>query len=189
LHIHLQRSLVRIIPAFITVLVVVASALPAHAQNFVVAASGGPTITDAGHSLAAGVGVSLASRVTLLINVERTHLSTRVDTTPGVRSEFRGGTMTDAAAELRVSLLGHDRAGPYLLAGFSAGQWKGNVTRTFPNPLEEAVVAPFAGAGIQVPLGSHLNLFVDGRLMLMVGRDSDTLGAIGPIRGGLAFRF
>lgn len=97
--------------------------------------------------------------------------------------------MTDAAAELRVSLLPHDRVGPYVLAGVATGQWTGNVTSTFPDPLEEAVAAPFAGAGIQVPLGSRLSLFVDGRLMLMVGKDSDTIAAIGPIRGGLAFRF
>ncbi|HUE85771.1 MAG TPA: hypothetical protein VMO26_06800 [Vicinamibacterales bacterium] len=50
----------------------------ASGQSVVLQGSAGPTITDAGHSVAAGIGFSANSRVTILVAVERTHLSSRV---------------------------------------------------------------------------------------------------------------
>jgi hypothetical protein len=179
---------VRIVPVFIT-LALALSAVPASGQGFVLGGSAGPTVTDEGYSLAAGVGFSSASRVTFMINVERTHLSSRVETNDNVTSYFRGGTMTDVAAELRVSIFPAHRFGPYFLGGFAAGKWEGNVNDVFPNPVDDVVYAPFAGVGLQVPLGDRVRLFGDARAMLMFGEKADTIMGLGPIRAGVLFRF
>jgi hypothetical protein len=162
----------------------------ATAQSFELHGSAGPTLTDAGYSLAAGVGLSPISRLTFLVDVEQTHLSTRVETDPrGSITTFRGGTVTLGTAALRVSLFGRDRIGPYAIAGFGAGVSKPNVTPTFPNRVTNNVFAPFVGGGFQVPLNEHLTIFADGRMMLVVGRESDELLGVAPIRGGVAWRF
>ena len=68
----------------------------ASAQSFVVQGSAGPTLIDSGYSLAAGIGLSPTSHLTLLFDVEGTHLSSRLrsDGRGGVAG-FRGGN-TDA---------------------------------------------------------------------------------------------
>lgn len=162
----------------------------ARAQTFDVHGSAGPTVTDAGYSVAAGVGFSPTSRLTFLVDVERTHLSTRVQADPrGSITTFRGGTVTLGAAALRVSLFGSDRSGPYALAGLAAGVSRPHVTPTFPSRITNDVRAPFFGGGFQVPLTDRLNLFADGRLMLVVGTEADELFAVAPVRAGLTWRF
>jgi hypothetical protein len=162
----------------------------AAAQTFDLHGSAGPTVTDAGYSLAGGVGFSPASRLTFVVDVEQTHLSTRVETdSRGSITTFRGGTVTLGTAALRVSLFGSDRIGPYAIAGFGAGVSKPNVTPTFPNRVTNNVFAPFVGGGLQVPLNDHLTIFADGRMMLVVGTESDELLGVVPIRAGVAWRF
>ena len=177
------------IPVVMTVLLLLVPAV-AGAQMFELHGSAGPTVTDAGHSLAAGVGFSPASRVTFLVDVERTHLSTRVQTDArGSISTFRGGTVTLGAVALRVSLFGRDRIGPYILAGLAAGVSQPNVTPTFPSRVTNGVRAPFLGGGLQVPINDRLSVFADGRMMLVVGTEADELFAVAPIRAGVAWRF
>ena len=160
------------------------------AQTFELRGSAGTTLPDAGYSFAAGVGFSPTSRLTFLVDVERTHLSTQVQTdTRGSITTFRGGNVTLATAALRVSLFGRDRIGPYAIAGFGAGVSQPNVTPTFPSRVTNDVRAPFLGGGIQLPLNDRLNIFADGRLMLVVGTESDELLAITPIRAGVSWRF
>jgi hypothetical protein len=160
----------------------------ASGQSFVVHGSAGPTLVDTGYSLAAGAGFVPSSRVTLLLDLERTHLSTRSssDGRGGV-SSVRGGTLTLAAAQVRVMPLGVDRIGPYGLAGFAAGVSKPNVNETFPDPVSNDVRAVFFGGGIHVPLERRLNLFVDARMM--VGAEGGETLAVAPLRAGLAWRF
>jgi hypothetical protein len=178
----------RIIPA-VFIAVVVASPTIARAQGVSVHAAGGPTLVDAGRSFAGGIGFSPGSRLTIMANVERTHLPSKITVNPGSASYFRGGTFTLATAELRVSIFGRDRIGPYALAGFGVGRSRPNVNAIFPTPAVSDVRAPFAGGGVQVPLGDRLTLFGDWRLALIVGVESDDLYALQPIRAGLSWRF
>ena len=179
----------RIIPAVLTVLLL-SSPTIASAQTFAVQGSGGPTMTDPGHSLAAGFAFSPTSHLTFMVDVERTHLSSRIHTDArGVTSAFRGGTVTLAAPALRVSLLGGDRVGPYGLVGLAAGVSRPNVTDLFPSRVTNEVRGPFAGGGIQVPLRNHVTLFAEARMMLVVGKEADELFAVAPFRAGIAWRF
>jgi hypothetical protein len=187
LRIDAQGRPLRIIPAVIALLLL-AFPTVATGQTFVLHGSGGPTVPDAGYSLAAGMGFSATSRVTVLINVERTHLSTRVRTDGNVGSIFRGGTVTDAAVEVRASLLDRDRVGPYVFAGAAAGVSRPNVNdRFFRDRTTNTVLASFAGAGIQVPLEDRFTLVADVRMM--IGTEAGELLALAPIRAGVAWHF
>ena len=160
----------------------------ASGQSFVLQGSGGPTLLESGYSLAGGLGFSPGSRVTVLVDVERTHLSSQVTTDGrGGVSGFRGGTLTLVAAQLRVTPLGHDRVGPYGLAGFAAGVSRPNVTELFPDRVTNDVRAIFFGGGIHVPLNERIGLFADGRMM--VGTEAGELLAVAPLRAGVALRF
>lgn len=179
----------RIILAVMSVLVLVCPPV-ASGQTFGLHGSGGPTMIDSGYSLAAGLGFSAGPRVTFIVDVERTHLSSRVDSDPrGLVSAFRGGTVTLAAPALRVSLLSRDRIGPYGLAGLAAGVSRPNVTNIFPDRISTEVRAPFFGGGIQVPLRNRVTLFAEARMVLVVGKGADDLFAMAPFRAGLAWRF
>ena len=74
----------RIIPGLLFLLLL-ATPWVANAQSFVLQGSAGPTLIDSGYSLAGGIGFSPASRLTVLFDVERTHLASRL------RSDGRGG--------------------------------------------------------------------------------------------------
>lgn len=179
----------RIVFLVLTALLLISPTI-ASAQSFVLNGSGGPTMHDSGYSLAAGFGFSPTSRLTFVLDVERTHLSSRVRTDDhGVTSAFRGGTVTLAAPALHVSLLGRDRIGPYSLVGLAAGLSRPNVTDLFPNHITTEVRAPFVGGGIQVPLRGRVTLFAEARMMLLIAKEADDLFALAPIRGGIAWRF
>ena len=177
----------RVLPVFVSFLVLCAPTL-AHSQSFVVHGSGGPTLVDRGYSLAGGAGWAPWSRVTLSVNLEQTHLSSRVSGDGrGGSVTFRGGTSTLVAGELRVALFARDRVTPYLLAGYAAGMSRPNVNRLFPAPVTNDVRAVFGGAGIQVPLRPQVCLFADARIML--GEEANELLALAPLRIGLNWSF
>lgn len=179
----------RINPSVVTLLLLISPAI-STAQTFALHGSAGPTMTDPGHSLAAGFEFSPTSHLTFLVDVERTHLPSRIQTHEyGVTSAFRGGTVTLVAPALRVSLLGNDRIGPYGLIGLAAGVSRPNVTDLFADRISTEVRAPFFGGGVQVPLKNHLALFAEARLMLVVGKEADDLFAVAPFRAGVAWRF
>jgi opacity protein-like surface antigen len=167
-------------------LLLVASA--ASGQSLLLHGSAGPTLIDSGFSAAGGIGFSPASRLTVLLGAERSHLSSRV-TSDGRRGEssFRGGTFTAGTAELRIELLGRDRVSPYLLGGVAAGVSRPNVNQTFPDSVTNNVRAFFFGGGIHVPLRERISLFGDARMI--VGDETGELLAILPVRVGLAVRF
>ena len=160
----------------------------ASAQTFVLQGSAGPTLVDSGYSLAGGIGYSPTSHLTVLFDVERTHLSSRLrDDGRGGFSGFRGGTLTLGSAQLRVAPFGRNRVGPYGLVGFAAGVSRPNVNQMFPNPVTNDVRAIFFGGGIHVPLHERLSLFADGRMM--IGAEAGESLAVAPIRVGVAWRF
>ena len=177
----------RVIPGLV-VLILLANPWIARAQSFVLQGSAGPTLIDSGYSLAGGVGFSPTSRLTVLFDVERTHLSSRLSSDGrGGFAGFRGGTLTLGSAQLRVTPFGHDRVGPYGLVGFAAGVSRPNVNEMFPDPVTNDVRAIFFGGGIHVPLQQRVSLFADGRMM--IGAEAGELLAVAPIRAGVAFRF
>ena len=179
----------RIIPGVVTLLLLVSPAV-STAQTFALQGSAGPTMTDPGHSLAAGFAFSPTSHVTFLVDFERTHLPSRIETYEhGVTAAFRGGTVALVAPALRLSLLGTDRVGPYGLVGLAAGVSRPNVTALFPDQISHGVRAPFFGGGVQVPLENHVAFFAEARMMLVVGKEADELFAIAPFRAGVAWRF
>ena len=162
----------------------------ASGQSFQLQGAAGPTIIDSGYSLAGGVGLTAGSRVSLLVNFERTHISSEVrrDELGRITSSFRGGTFTLGTVEARVGLLRRDRVTPYVLGGFAAGVSRPNVNATFPNPVTNDVQAIFFGGGLHVPIGEHLSVFGDGRLLFGEEGD-DGIAAALPIRAGVAWRF
>ncbi len=161
----------------------------AGAQSFQVQAAAGPTLRDGGLSLAAGIGFSPASRLTVQVDVDRTHLFSRLERDArGYVYGFRGGTLTLATVQLRVSLFRPDRVGPYGFVGAARGVSKPNVSETFPVPVTNDAGAVFAGGGLHVPLRDRLSLFSDFRLMLGA-EGPEGIIAITPLRAGLAWRF
>jgi hypothetical protein len=161
----------------------------ANGQSLVLHGAGGPTLTDSGYSLAAGIGFSPASRLTVLFGVEQTHLFSRVTGDGrGGGSAFRGGTLTFGSAELRVTLLGRDRPSPYLLGGYGQGVSRPNVNDRFPDEVTNSARILFAGGGIQVPVRERLTIFGDVR-MSFGAEGNDGIIAFVPVRVGVAWRF
>ena len=159
----------------------------ASGQSFELSASAGPTITDAGSSIAAGVGFGPTSRLTLFANIERTHLVSRTTRNEGVISSFRGGTFLLASAELRFAPFGRDRVGPFGLAGVAAGASRPNVTELFPTPVTNSMRGLFVGGGLLLPMSARLTAFADTRMLL--GLDGSEGMAVGTLRAGANWRF
>ena len=170
-------------------LVVLLAPEEARAQQFLVHGAAGPIVNARGYSLAAGVGVTAGSRVTILGSFDRTHLPTTTTPLRNGVAYTRGGTLTLGSAEAQFSLFERSRVSPYALVGFGAGVSRPNVNDIFPNRVTNTVVAPFAGGGVRIPLGEHVTLFGDIRWMLAAGTESDELTGVVPLRAGLAFTF
>jgi hypothetical protein len=160
----------------------------ARGQSVELYGSAGPTVTGAGHSLAAGVGFSPTSRLTLFVSVERTHLSSQIRREAGSASYFRGGAYLLGSAELRFAPLGHGRIGPFAVAGFAAGMSRPNVNDVFPTPVTNGARAVFGGGVLLVPFGTRITAFADAR-MLIGAEGSEGIVAVLPVRAGVAWRF
>ena len=160
----------------------------ANAQSFGLYGSAGPTITDAGHSFAAGAGFSPTSRLSFVFSFERTHLSSRTGHDGNVVSNFRGGTLLLGTGEVRFAPLGHGRVGPFGLAGMAVGVSHPNVNDVFPDRLTNDVRAFFLGGGINVPLGDRLAVFADAR-MTVGAEGTEGIVAVAPLRAGVTWRF
>jgi hypothetical protein len=157
-------------------------------QSFLLDGAVGPTINDAGYSVAGGIGFTPASRVAISVDLERTHLSSELQTDRrgGVHG-FRGGTLTLASAQLRISLLRRDRIGPYGVVGYAAGVSRPTVNEMFPDAVTNHVHAMFFGGGIHIPLRERIGLFGDARMT--IGSEAGELLAVIPIRAGIAWYF
>ena len=160
----------------------------AKAQSFEVYGSGGPVINDPGSSFAVGAGIGAGSRLTILFNLERTHVPTRTRFDQNVYSASRGGTILLGTAEVRFAFLGRGRLGPFALAGIAAGVSKPNVNEIFPTPITNDVRAIFFGGGIDVPINTALSVFADARLTGGL-EGYDGMIAIAPVRAGMTWRF
>ena len=173
-----------------TVLLLLASGGVANAQSFGVHGSAGPVVRESGHSVAAGVELSPISYVAFVLNVERTHIASRVDRDGDLISTFRGATLTLGTAELRVTPFPQHRVGPYGLIGMGAGVARANEEQRFPGEgTTSSVRAVFLGGGLQIALRQHLSIFGDFRMMLVAEVKGEGLLGAGPLRAGLAWRF
>src|SRR5918995_1067793 len=94
-------------------------------------AAAGPTLIGGGNVLSAAFGYSPASRLELLLNVERIHLPFQLKRFPDGYSATRGGTMTFVSGELRLALLPVDRVSPFAMAGGGGGLSRPNVHAEF----------------------------------------------------------
>jgi hypothetical protein len=160
----------------------------ANAQSFGLYGSAGPTITDAGNSVAARAGFSPTSRLSFLFSFERTHLSSRTSRDGDTVSNFRGGTLFLGTAEVRFAPFGRGRFGPFGLAGIAAGVSHPNVNDVFPTRVTNEVRAFFLGGGIDVPLSDRLSVFADAR-MTVGAEGTEGMVAVAPVRAGVAWRF
>ena len=160
----------------------------ARGQSFELYGSAGPTITDAGQSLAAGIGISPTPRLTFLVSAERTHIASQLRRDGNVTSHFRGGTFLLGTAEVRFTPLGRDRLGPYALAGFAAGVSKPNVNSAFPTSVTNEARAAFAGGGVLLPINPRFAAFADARMMFGA-EGPEGIVAVAPVRAGITWRF
>lgn len=157
------------------------------APSVSIQAAAGPTIVDTGHHVSAGLGFSPMSRVTLLLNVERTQLSSRITHNERGSGAFRGGTLTAVSGEVRLALWPAQRVTPYVLAGLGVGVSKPTVNEAFPDVVTNDVRFTMFGGGVHVPLRERLSLFGDARLL--VGAEAGETLAIVPVRVGIAWNF
>jgi hypothetical protein len=148
-------------------------------------AAGGPTVIGGGYVLSGAVGYSPASRLELLLNVERIHLPFRVR--DGF-SRTRGGTLTFVGGEVRVALLRPDRVSPFVVAGAGGGVARPNVNAQFPDPVTNSLRVGYIGGGVRIPLRGGFYLWGDGRAMLALEGNDSALAML-PIRAGLSWGF
>lgn len=162
----------------------------ARGQTLVLHGSGGPTITDAGYSLATGIGFSPISRLTILFGIEHTSLSSRFtrDSRGRVTSAFRGGAITFATAEVRAAIFRHDRLSPYGLGGFGAGDSRPHINEAFPTRVTNQARVLFVGGGLHVPLRERISVFGEVR-MVLGAEGNEGIVAYAPVRAGIAWRF
>lgn len=170
------------------VLLLLAAPSAAWAQSVELFASAGPTVTDAGNSVAAGAGWSPTSRIVVMFGFDRTHVSSRTTADTNGVSHLRGGTLLLGTGEIRVMPLGRGRITPFGLAGLAAGVSRPNVTPVFPDRITNDVRAFFLGGGVEVPLNGRIAIFGEARMMVGV-EGVEGIVAVAPVRGGVTWRF
>ena len=183
-----MKGSVRLLPSLI-LLLTVCSTSRGEAQALAVHAAAGPTLVDAGYSVAAGMSYSPRSRLTLLFQYDHTHINSRTTSDGrGTVTNFRGGTLSLGSAELRVTPFGRDRIGPYGLAGVAVGLSRPNVTAVFPNRVTNKAGGLALGGGMHFPIGDRIGAFADIRMIVGAEGDDGVLG-VAPVRAGFMWRF
>lgn len=167
---------------------IAATAGVAGAQTLDLRATIGPTLVDAGLSVAAEAGLAPAAAIAIVGGVERSRLDsrTRRDGRYGVTT-FRGGALTVGTLGLRLQWPRQTRLAPYLVAGYAGGRSRPTVNAAFPNRITNDVRAVFGGAGLAWAVGPRLRVVVDARML--VGDEAHELLALIPLRAGMAWRF
>jgi len=186
--------------AAVCTLMVLLAAASAHAQGahtptdppqrFSLEFGLGSHVYDGGDAQLVAFGYHPHRDMTVLVNVERDYLPTRVEHYADGYSATRGGMLAFVSGEFRYTVPIGARVSPYAFAGTGLGIQRPNVNEFFPHPPNNAAVHVFyLGGGARVRLRPRLDLLVDGRFMLYAALESDGLGALLPIRAGLAWRF
>lgn len=157
--------------------------------SFSIQAAGGPTAVNSGHTISAAVGFSPWSRVTFLLDAQRTETSPRIANNNGSPyTDLRGGTMEALSGEVRVTFWPVNRVTPYVLAGFGGGNTRPTVNEVFPDPVTNKVAFIIFGAGVHVPVGNRFSVFGDFRV-LGGPEGYDSMIVMYPVRFGMGWRF
>ena len=186
--------------AAVCTLLVLLAAASAHAQGvpnsteppyrFSIEFGVGSHVSDGGDAQLVSFGYNPHPDMTVLVNVARDYLPTRVEHYPHGYSATRGGLLAFVSGEFRYTVPIGRRVSPYGFAGTGLGVQRPNVNEFFPHPPNNAAVHVFyLGGGARVRLHARLDLLVDGRFMLYAAREADGFGALLPVRAGLAWRF
>src|SRR5687768_17185073 len=179
---HQTRLLIIMVAVSLLPRVVTGQTPVATPTRFSLQAAAGPTLNGGGHVLSAAFGYSPASRLELLLNIERDHLPLQLKRFPdGGFSATRGGTMTFVSGELRAALRPADRVSPYAIAGVGGGVSRPNVNAQFPDPVRHRIRVVYFGGGVRVPLRRELSFFGDARAMLAL-EGNDGILAVWPVR-------
>jgi hypothetical protein len=160
----------------------------AGTRRFSVAVAAGSHVNDGGDLLALSFGVAPSRSVTVLVNVERNHIPTRVTTYPNGYDATRGGTLTSVSGEVRQVVWHGPRIEPFWLAGGGAGRSRPNVNEFFPDRVTRIERLIYGGGGALFPLHPALAIVVDAKFVLEQKADGE-MGAMFPVRAGLTFRF
>jgi hypothetical protein len=182
-----------LVPNVVTGQTSIAASAPSDAggegrERLSLRAAAGPTLIGGGNVLSAAFGYSPASRLELLLNVERTHLPFQLERFPDGYSATRGGTMAFVSGELRLALLPADRVSPFAMVGVGGGVSRPNVNDEFPDRVRNDLRVLYLGGGVRVPLRRGFSLLGDVRAMLALEGYDGVLG-LWPVRAGLAWRF
>jgi hypothetical protein len=148
----------------------------------------GPLLQSGGHNLSAAFGVSPASRLDLLVSVERNHLPFQRQTFTDGYSLTRGGTLTAVSGEVRLSFLPPHRVSPYGFAGLGGGVSRPTVNEAFPDEVKNDLRIVYFGGGVRVPIRGGFTVFGDARAMMAL-EGGDGIMGIWPVRVGGAWRF
>jgi hypothetical protein len=135
----------------------------------------GPTLIGGGNVLSAAFGYSPASRLELLLNIERNHLPFHLERFNGGNSATRGGTMTFVSGELRLALLPADRVSPFAVAGGGGGVSRPHVNATFPDRVRNDLRVLYLGGGVSIPLRRGFSLLGDARAILALENNDGVL--------------
>jgi hypothetical protein len=183
----------RLAASFVFLLTLIGT--PAHAQSteplrrFSLDLGLGSHFRDGGDVESVSVGFAITRFVELALILERSHIPTKVSTSPGSHSVTRNGTLASISGEFRLTIPVGDRWTPYGLVGRGVGESVLNVNEFFPNPITRTADLVYVGGGVRYALGPAVALFNDAKLILVVGRDADDLSARVPVRAGVSFRF
>ena len=157
-------------------------------DRFIVQLGAGPLLQSGGYNLSAAFGVSPASRLDLLLNVERNYLPFKRQTFGDGYGLTRGGTLMAVSGEVRVSFLPPHRVSPYGFAGLGGGVARPTVNDVFPAEVKNDLRIVYFGGGVRVPLRGGFSVFGDARAMMALEGDDGIMG-IWPVRAGGAWRF
>lgn len=185
--------------ALLLLLLLLMSRVPATAQTqspaplsprFGVEFGLGSHVHDGGNAQFVAFGYRPRPDMTVLVNVGRDYVPTRVHRYPDGYSATRGGLLAWASGEFRYTVPVGTRVSPYALAGTGFGLQRPNVNEIFPHEGHNAAVHVFyLGVGGRIQLNPRLDIIADGRFMLYATRKGDGFGAILPIRAGVGWYF
>jgi hypothetical protein len=149
----------------------------------------GSHIGDGGDAQSLSLGVWFGERFGVVVNAERSYVSTEVTFFEGGYSASRGATTRFISGEFHYLPVTYKRISPYVIAGIGRGVSRPNVNEFFPDRVTHTVTLQFPGFGVRVLVTKHLSAFADMRFMFQSRRGEPDAGGFGPVRGGLAWRF
>ena len=193
----MKRRIARIGRLVIPMLLLELSAAVASAQDasgearrlrWTIEGAAGVQLDYTGTIQSVAFGFAPTRSLTFLIGAERSRTEDEIEVYPDGYASERGGLVEFVSAELRYAFFANKRVSPYLVGGAGGGVERPNVNKFFPHASDSNIVAIYYGAGARIPIHRRLDAFVDWRLIITADEGSE-MAVLGPLRGGIAFRF